>query len=370
MYALAAATTRYDTCRSPLCMRSEHLRHGRAGSEAGLPGHAARAPWQIPLRGWRNVVLRVAGELGRDRISFLAAAIAFYAMLALFPTVLAIVSLCGLAFDPSGLARQLTPRIAASVGHQAMSIVRSSPTQLSVGFALSLLGALWSSSQGALALVRALNVAYDRSETRSFLQLRGLALVFAVGLVVFMVATLSVLAAAPGVLTLLGLGETTQFILRVLRWLVLAVMLPGVLALAYDYAPNRKPVRWQWVIVGAVVASILWLVASSGLAFYVDHVASLNQTYGALSGGIVLMLWLYVSSFVVLVGAELNAELEHEREQDTTVGRPHGPSQPGAIAARSQGHVPNGTKATIQGQWRRIRSWMRTGGSERRSDDR
>jgi membrane protein len=336
-------------------------------AEVGNRGRDAKAPWEIPLRGWRDVLLRVASELGRDRVAFLAAAIAFYAMLALFPTLIAIVSLYGLLFDPSGVTQQLTlvsrllpPEVALNIQQQALSIVQSSRTELTLGFGLSLVGALWSSSLGALALIRALNVAYNEVETRSFFQLRGLALVFALGLVLFVVITLSVLALAPGILALVGIDRTAQLPFRVLRWLALAATVPGVLTLAYRYAPNRRPARWQWVVVGAIVAAALWLMASSGLAVYVDHVMALNRTYGALSSGVVLMLWLYVSSFVVLVGAELNAELEHQTARDTTIGKgAREPGQRGAAKADSLGPVPESPKTAIQQQWRQIQGWVR-----------
>ncbi len=337
-------------------------------------GRSAAAPWLLPWLGWRDVLLRVAGELGRDQVGFVAAAIAFYAMLALFPTLIAIVSLYGLAFDPWEVTRQITavssllpPGVANALHARALSIVTSPSAELSVGFGLSLVAAFWSSSLGAMALIRGLNISYDEEETRTFVVLRAKALVFAAGLVLFVVVALGILAVVPSILTLIGVAEADQLVFRWVRWVVLGILVPSALTLAYRYAPSRRPPRWQWVVVGAAVASALWLVASWGLSLYVDHVVSLNETYGALSGGIVLMLWLYVSSFVVLVGAELNAELEHQTEVDSTIGDPRPIGERGAKKADSIGPVPPSARAAISASFQRLRRWARERGAQLRT---
>jgi membrane protein len=317
---------------------------GRGAAEApdrrpGPRGEQAARPGAIPARGWKEVMGRVKQEIGNDHLTIVAAGIAFYLFLALFPGLFAAVSIYGLLADPAEVERQvremsavLPPAALEIVGSQLHDIVRTSPTSLGFGAALSILFALWSASKGAKALISGINIAYDEEEKRGFAKLQGIALLLTLGFVVFLAATVTAIAVVP---SLFGrLGSAAGILLTFTgQWVGLLVLVLLALAVVYRYAPSRDEPRWTWVSLGSFIAAGMWLAASVLFSWYATNFGSFNETYGAIAGVVVLLLWLQVTAFVVLLGAELNAELEHQTVRDTTTGEPQPMGSRGAAKA-------------------------------------
>ncbi len=281
------------------------------------PGSPAGAVDAVPVSGWKPLGKRLVSQIRADNVPTVAAAMAYYGFLALFPALIALVSFYGLVADPADVQRQVDQLSAVLPGEAAGELVReqlddivsSSSGGLGIGLALSLAGVLWSVSSGMAALIKAVNLTYDEVEDRSFLQLRGLAMTLTVVLLVGLAGAVYVIAGLPRWLERTGLSETVAAAIQAARWPLVAVGALVGLAIFYRYAPNRRPVQWRWVSWGAVTATLLWIVASAGLNLYVSRFGTYNETYGAIGGVIVMLLWIYVTSLSVLVGAELDAEL-------------------------------------------------------------
>ncbi len=307
---------------------------------AGQVGRSAATPTDIPAQGWKEVLQRVASELKEDHVSLLAAGVAFKALLALFPALIAAVSLWGLLADPetiteqiAGLVGQLPDQAAGIVEDQLTQVAGTSTGALSGTLVFSILLAFVSASGGMVGLMQGCAVAYNEVDERSFVQKRGLALAFTVGGVAFLLLTLGLIAVLPVAVGALGLGSTVELLVRIAQWPLLALMAIIVIALVYRYAPDRTEPQLRWVTGGAILATGLWLLASVGFSIYVQVAGNFAETYGALAGVIVLMLWLYLTAFAILVGAEFNAESERQTVVDTTVGEDRPMGQRGAIVA-------------------------------------
>ena len=301
----------------------------------GEQGHGRDAtnPTDLPARGWKDVLLRTKAEVKDDRVPLLSAAIAFYALLAFVPGLIAVVSLYGLVADPADVQRQVSNWLRAApsdvrnlVTDQLTNITSNAGAGTGAAVVIGIVVALWSASSGMAHLVESTNIAYDEAETRSMVRRRGLALLLTIGAIVFMVAAVALIAVLPAVLDRAGVGTAGKIAVGVLRWLLLPVGMMLALSVVYRYAPDRDAPKWSWVSVGAVVATLIWLAASAIFAIYTGNFAKYNQTYGTLGAVVVLMLWLFITALCVIVGAELNAELERQTERDTTTGpdRPMG----------------------------------------------
>lgn len=295
------------------------------------PGASAESPTDIPSAGWKQILVRTKDEIKDDNVALMAAGVAFYAMLALVPAMIAAVTLWGLVSDPAqiqqtveGFASGLPQSAADLVTSQMESIAQSSSDALGFALVASVLGALWSASSGTKGLMNAVNSAYDEKETRGFLKVRGLALALTIGAIFFGLIAIGLIAVVPAVLGNLGLGETGEMLIRWGRWPMLALAVVAGLAVIYRFAPDRDHPRWNWASLGSVIATVIWLVASAGFAWYVNSFGSFGETYGSMAGVIVLMLWLFLTAFAILLGAEVNAEMEHQTRHDTTSG----PEQP------------------------------------------
>jgi membrane protein len=283
-------------------------------------------------------------EVKEDNVSLLAAGVAFYAMLAIFPAIIALVTVYGMVADPaqvesqvSEFAKSLPSGADELITQQLTNVVNAGEQALSIGLALSLLAVLWSASGGVQGLVKSLNLVYDERETRGFLKLRGLSLLLTLGAIVVAVVALVLIAVFPAVIDDLGLGEAGRLAASIGRWVILALLVLVALAVLYRFAPDRANPRWRWVSWGAVVALVLWLLGSFGFSWYVDNFGKYNQTYGALASVIILLLWLYLSAFAVLLGAEFDAEIERQTARDTTTGPERPMGQRGAEAADTLG---------------------------------
>ena len=290
-------------------------------------GQAATSPGEIPKQGWTDIAKRVKSEAKTDHVPLLAGGVAFYGLLALFPALLAMVSLYALVADPATLQRQVQDLLSAApqevrnlVVQQLSSLAQGSGDALTFGLIGGILVALWSASSGMKHLMEAINTAYDEDETRGFLKVRGVALLLTLGAVVFVVAMIGLIVAVPAWLEAVNLGAAASWAINLLRWpLMLAAFIAG-LAVLYRYAPDRDQPRWSWASWGAVVAGVVFIIASVGFSLYTRFFGSYNETYGTFAGIIVLMLWLLITAAVVLIGAELNAEMEHQTLRDTTSG--------------------------------------------------
>jgi membrane protein len=313
--------------------RDLHVIVRRRGDPAPSPqlnrGRSATSPHQIPMPGWKDIVVRSWGVISANNIFLVSGGVTYAVLLALFPGLAALVAVYGLLLNPSQveaqvalLANVLPPESTKMISDELHSLVTASSGSLSIGAGLALVLALWSASRGMSGLVTALNIAYDEKETRGFFKLNFLA----IGLTLLMLAGGTVIIALvgvlPAVLQFVGLESSTKWLLLVLEWpLLIAVVLFG-LAMLYRYAPDRHPPRWRWVSPGAIAATVLWLLGSLGFTVYVAHFNSYDKTYGSLGGVVVMLTWLYLSAFVALFGAVINAQSERQTKADSTDGEP------------------------------------------------
>ena len=296
------------------------------------------------FRSWIDVGRRVVTESRDDNVPLLAAGVAFYALISLVPAMAAVIATYGLVADPAEVADQmasLSEALPAQAGdllvEQVERIAASSSGALGAGAALALATALWTASSGMRWMMSALSLTYDQRETRTFLRLRGRALLLTIAATAALVVSVGLIAALPAVCGLLGIRETGVLVAGVLRWpLLAALVLVGFSAL-YRFGPDRAPARWRWVTPGSLVATVIWLAASAGFALYAAVAGSFDETYGPLGGVVVLLLWLHLSSLAVLVGAEVNAEMEHQTARDTTTGPDRPLGARGAVVADTVG---------------------------------
>jgi membrane protein len=266
--------------------------------------------------------------------------VAFLAFLAIFPAIIAAITLYGLIAEPADVARQLgslsgmlPQETQPLIADQLNSVVQGSGGALGFSLIVSLLAALWSASSGTGNLIQAVNLAYDEKESRGFLKVKGTALALTLGAIVFVLITLTLVAVVPPVLDALQLGQVGRIIAQVVRWALLVTLVVVALAVVYRVAPDRDAPRFRWVSTGALVAAGLWILGSVLFSLYVNNFGSYNKTYGALAGVVVLMLWLYLTSYIVLLGAEINAESERQTRADTTRGASAPMGERGAAAA-------------------------------------
>jgi membrane protein len=304
-------------------------------------GRGADTPQEIPAKGWMDIAKRTGKEVKQDQVPLLAAGVAFYVLLALFPAIIAGVSIYGLVADPqtvrdqiNRLAETLSPETAKLIGQQIQQVTSSAGGALGLATVIGILTALWSASSGMKALITGVNLAYDEPEGRKFVKLRGLSILMTLGAMVLLAVALALIVGFPAVPD--SWPTVLQWTAAILRFVLLAVLLMAGLAALYRYAPDRDKPKWGWASPGSVVATVLWVLASVGFSIYVNAFGNYNKTYGALAGIIILMFWLYLTAFVVLVGAELNAEMELQTAKDTTAG----PEQPlGERDAHAADHV-------------------------------
>jgi membrane protein len=316
-------------------------------ARAAERGREADHPSEIPALGWRDILLRVWQQIGADNISIIAAGVAFYGLLAIFPAITAFVSLWGLIADPAQVQQQfaslkeIVPQEAWNLlNDQLRSVASTGATKLGWGVALGIVVALWSAGAGVRALITALNIAYEEEEKRGFLEFYAVAFLFTVALIGAAMVALVVIVAVPVVLQFLPLGDLAHAVIRIVTWLVLAGLVMVGLALLYRYGPSRRHARLRWVTWGAVAATGLWLLASFAFQIYAANFANYSATYGSLGAVIALLMWFWVSAFVVLLGAELNSEMEHQTRRDSTTGPEKPLGKRGAYVADHVGEVP------------------------------
>lgn len=307
-------------------------------------GRQAEKPREIPRAGWIDILLRTKREADRDYMSLIAAGVAFYGLLAIFPALAALISIYGLVADPAEIKQQMSgmltvlPPEAAGILNQQLQTLASQPSGgLSIGVAAGILLALWSAAKGIKALIQGLNIAYDEEEQRGFFKLNGTALLLTLGGVLMAIVALGLIAVLPAVANMLGISGPIATAVSLLRWPLLLVAVLVALAVAYRYGPSRDEPKWRWVSWGAGVATVLWLIGSVLFSVYVQNFGSYSKTYGSVGAIVILMMWFFLTAYVVLLGAELNAEIEHQTARDTTKGQPEPMGRRGAHAADTVG---------------------------------
>ena len=325
--------------------QTEEMSPERAQKE--VPGGEAGKPTEIPKRGWLQIAKRGWAEAKADQVPLLGAGVAFYGFLALFPSLIAMVLIYGLVVDPATIANQVgqltagLPEDATKIITDQLTLASTRETGAGIGVVVSILLALWAASGGMSNLMTAISTAYDEEEKRSFLKKRLLALGLTIGAIVFMVVMLGLVAVFPALADLIDNG-VVRVLLTIVRWVLIAALVATALAVLFRVAPDRDAPKMRWVSVGAVVATVLWLLASLGFSLYVANFGSYAKTYGAIAGIVVMLMWLWITAYAILLGAEINAESEQQTVQDTTKG-PEAPlGERDAVKADS---LPNAEEA-------------------------
>jgi membrane protein len=309
-------------------------------------GREAETPEQIPARGWQDILWRVVGSISADRILSTSGGVAFFALLAVFPGIAAIVSLYGLFADASTIGSHLTllsgilpGGVLALIAEQITLIARQENETLGAAFTVGLLVALVSANSGVAALFDALNVVYDEKEKRSLVRFYATTFLFTLAGIVFVILAVLAVVVLPLVLKFVGSATITERLVSILRWPILLIALVVSLGFIYRYGPSRREARWRWVTWGSIVAALLWIAASMLFSWYVATFDSYNKTYGSLGAGVGFMMWLWISAVTVLLGGELNAEMEHQTARDTTQGTPKPLGSRGAMMADHVGRA-------------------------------
>ncbi|MCD2315289.1 YihY/virulence factor BrkB family protein [Sphingomonas sp. IC-11] len=304
-------------------------------------GRDAASPWAIPPRGWKDVALRSWKEAGQDNISLVASGVAFCGVLAMVPMLGAIVLSYGLVATPETVmdnVRSLTTLMPADaarlIGEQLANVVSTSDGKKGFGLLIALAIALYGAMKGASAIITALNIAYDEEETRSFIKLNLIALAITAGAVVSAILAVVAIAAMSSLEHLFPSLPAPLLILgKILSYLIMAAVGAAAAATLYRFAPNRDGAKWVWLTPGSALASLSWLLMTIGFGIYVANFGSYDATYGSLGAAVVLLTWLYLSAYVLLLGAEFNCELERQTARDTTTGSEQPMGTRGAYAA-------------------------------------
>ncbi|MGG5823407.1 YihY/virulence factor BrkB family protein [Falsiroseomonas sp. HW251] len=328
---LALGTSRHRALLPPPRQRDRGQKPHAATIPQDGAGRDADHPHQIPRAGWWMIIKRTLNQANEDRLLSEAAGVTFYALLALFPAIAALISLYGLIADPATISKQfdqlqgIVPGGGMQLIEEQVRRVSSKPSgTLGVGAIIGLAVSLWSANQATKAMFDALNVVYEEKEKRSFIRLTLVSLAFTLGGLIFAIVSMIAVILLPVVFNVIGLQTQVEWLLRIARWPLLLLLVGTILAALYRFGPSRERARWRWVTWGSAMAAIVWFAGSIGFSWYVENFGSYNETYGSLGAVIGFMTWIWISSAVVLLGGELNAEMEHQTARDTTTG----PEQP------------------------------------------
>jgi membrane protein len=302
----------------------------------------------MPGVAWRDIVIRTWNESSSDNIGLISAGVAFYGFLAFVPTLAALVLCYGLFADPSTIAshlqslfRLLPEEAARLIGEQLLSVTSSGAGKKGFGLLLSLLLSIYGAMNGASAIITAVNIAYDEEEKRSYFKLTGLACLITIGLLFAGIIAIFAIAALAFLEHFLpAMPDIVITITRLGFWLLAALAASMILSVIYRYAPDRHRAQWRWLTPGSVLATAGWLIVSLGFGIYASHFGNYGATYGALSAVVVTLMWLYLSAYILILGAELNSEIEHQTAEDTTTGEPKPMGERQAYVADTVGKVP------------------------------
>jgi membrane protein len=319
------------------------FRHARPSDEEGR-GRQASKPSDIPARGWKDILWRVYENINEHRVMAVAAGVTFYLLLAVFPGIAALVSLYGLFADPTVIGQHLAD-LSGVIPEGAKQVIRDQlnnltshgSSTLGVTFLLTLAISLWSANSGMKAMFDALNVVYGEREKRGFIKLNALSLTFTLCAIALLLTALGAMVVLPVVLNYIGLSSIGDWVIRIGRWPALLILVSLAIAVLYRYAPSRDEAQWRWISWGSAFAAIAWLIVSFLFSYYTSHFGSYNKTYGSLGAVFGFMTWIWLSVMVILLGAELDAEMEHQTLRDTTSGSPKPIGQRGARMADTVG---------------------------------
>jgi membrane protein len=297
----------------------------QAIQERGRGRHAA-TPSNIPAQGWKDTLLRVWNNIGEDRVMLVAAGVTFYCLLAIFPAIAALVAIYGFFSDPASISSQ-ADKLSGVIPGGALDVIRTQmnqvasqgPSKLGVAFFIGFLVSLWSANAGIKSLFDALNLVYDEAEKRALIWLNLVSLAFTVAAILFILVAIGCIAALPAVASS-QLQVTTALIAQMVRWPILFIVVGIGITLVYRYGPSRAEPQWRWITWGSAFAAIAWIAVSIAFSWYAANFASYNKTYGSLAAVVVFMTWLWLSITVILLGAEIDAEMEHQTARDTTTG--------------------------------------------------
>lgn len=296
-------------------------------TSTGNRGHYAEKPTQIPKKGWKDIAIRVKDRLAKDHVSIVSAGIAFYFFLAIFPAIAAALSIYGLVMDPAQVEQQMSQvaNVLPEQAHQMVSNIleqQSEKTKSSLGWSLvlSILISLWSANKGAKAVFEGVNITYNEIDDRGFFKLNAVTLLFTLGGIVIGFITIALVVAFPALIDKFGLPSTLETIIQFLRWPILALIVMFALAAVYKVAPSRTSPEFKWTSFGAIIATVFWLAGSLLFSLYLSNFGSFDETYGSFAVVIILMLWFFLTGFIILLGAEINSEMEHQTSRDTTTG--------------------------------------------------
>ena len=311
-------------------------------------GRSATSPMEIPFSGWRDILIRTWRESTKDNLNLIAAGVTFYAFLTIVPMLGVMVLAYGLIASPEtvvknmqGLTSVMPADAARLIGEQLMTVVQTAGSQKGFGLLVALGIALYGAMKGMGAIVTAMNIAYDEEETRSFVKTTVLTLAMTLGAVVVAIVSILAISALGAVERLMpGSPAFVHAMIKVATWILAAMVMCAGVAAVYRYAPDRDNAKWVWLSAGSALATLLILAATLGFGFYVANFGSYNATYGSLGAVVVLLTWLNLSAYILLFGAELNAELEHQTREDTTAGPPRPEGQRGAEMADTVGATP------------------------------
>lgn len=302
-------------------------------SGSGYRGEDAQWPHQIPLDGWKDIGKRVWQEMKVDHVQIVSAGVAFYFFLSIFPTIVAAISIYSLVLEPSQIEEQIS-RLDLLLPEKAFGmitdflhpVIEQSRKEIGWGLIVSILISIWSANKGTNALFQGVNIAYDEMDNRNIFKKNLLTLIFTLGGLVLGLISLLIIIFFPLLIDKLGLPSGIENVLTWLRWVILGLILITSLSMVYKIAPNRRSPRFRWVSWGALLGTILWLGGSMLFSWYVSNFGSYDDLYGSFAAVAILMLWFFLTSFIVLMGAEINSEMEHQTRYDTTVGeeRPMG----------------------------------------------
>jgi membrane protein len=306
-------------------------------------GRHARTPSEIPKRGWYDIAVRVKNEVAKDNVSLIASGLALYALLAVFPALAAAVSIYGLFASPGDIAQQLNalagvlPADATKILQDELTSLSQQDQALNIGLVVGIVIALWSARKGMTALMTTMNVAYDERETRHWFKQILVSMAFTIGAVIGFLVVMSLIVAVPLALKVLPLGKAAEVVILALRWILLWMIAVFGMACVYRYAPSRREAQWRWLSWGSAIAATLWLAGSLLFALYAHYSDSYGKTYGALGGVVVLLMWFYLTGYVIILGAEINSEMERQTKADTTAGPEKPMGRRGAFSADTVG---------------------------------
>ncbi len=307
-------------------------------------GRDAKTPVEIPALGWKDVAFRMKAAISKDRVGLVAAGVAFYGLLALFPAITALIAISGLLIDPSEIVTQLNSlsglvpdEVITIISEQATAVAGSREGGLRFAALIGLLFAFYSASRGVASLIEGINVAYDEDEKRGFIKRILVTFALTIVLIVGLLIAFAAMLAAPTIIAILNLGPIVSLLINAALLVGLVVLTMVGLSVLYRFAPSRTSPEWKWASVGAIVGCVILILASAGFAFYVSRFGSYNESFGTLAGVIVLLMWFWISAFIILMGAELNGEMEAQTRVDTTAGTDKPKGERGAVKADNLG---------------------------------